>query len=58
MYNRLSHHMHNNNILVPEQFTFRQGKSTDNTAFKITNSVLESVNQKINLGRIFYDLTL
>jgi hypothetical protein len=25
MYNRLSHHTHNNNIRVPEQFGFRQG---------------------------------
>jgi hypothetical protein len=28
MYNRLSHHMHTNNILVSEQFGFRQGSST------------------------------
>jgi hypothetical protein len=26
MYNRLSHHMHINNVLVPEQFGFRQGE--------------------------------
>jgi hypothetical protein len=29
MYNRLSHHMHTNNILVTEQFGFRQGKSRE-----------------------------
>jgi hypothetical protein len=29
MYNRLSHHMHTNNILVPEQFGFRQRSSTE-----------------------------
>jgi hypothetical protein len=46
MYNRLNHHMHTNNILVPEQFGFRQGKSMDNAAFKLTDSVLNSVNQK------------
>jgi len=36
MYSRLSHHMHTNNILVPEQIGFGQGKSTDNAAFKLT----------------------
>jgi hypothetical protein len=40
MYNMLSHHMHTNNMLVPEKFGFRQGKSTDNAAFKLTNSVI------------------
>jgi hypothetical protein len=43
MYNRLSLHMHTNNILGPEQFGFRQGKSTDNAAFKLTDSVLKSI---------------
>jgi len=28
--------MHTNNILVPEQFGFGQGKSTNNAAFKLT----------------------
>jgi hypothetical protein len=56
MHNRLSHYMHTNKILVPEQFGFRQGKSTDNAAFKLTNSVLKSVNQKIHVRGIFCDL--
>jgi hypothetical protein len=56
MYNRLSHRMHTNNILVPKQFGFRQGKSTNNAAFKLTNSVLISVNQKMQVERIFCDL--
>jgi hypothetical protein len=47
--------MHTNNILVPEQFGFRQGKSTDNDAFKLTNSVPKSINQKMHVG-IFCDL--
>jgi hypothetical protein len=55
MYNRLSHHMHTNNILIPEQFGFRQGKSTDNAAFKLTNSVLKSVNRKLHVGGMFCD---
>jgi hypothetical protein len=48
--------MHTNNILVPEQFGFRQGKSTDNAAFKLTNSILKSINQKMHVGEIFCDL--
>jgi hypothetical protein len=43
-------------MLVPEQFGFRQGKSPDNTAFKLTNSVLKSVNQKMHFEGIFCDL--
>jgi hypothetical protein len=56
MYNRLSHHMHTNNTLIPEQFGFRQGKSTDNAAFKLTNSALKSINQKMHTGGIFCGL--
>jgi hypothetical protein len=57
MYSRLSHHMHTDSILVPGHFGFRQGKSTDNAAFKLTNSVLKSTNQKMHFGEIFCDLT-
>jgi hypothetical protein len=56
MYNRLNHHMQTNNILVPEKFGLSQGKSTDNAAFKLTDSVLKSVNQKMHVGGIFCDL--
>jgi hypothetical protein len=56
MYNRLSHHMHTNNILVPEQFGFRQGKSTDNADFMLTNIVLKSINQKMHVGGILCDI--
>jgi hypothetical protein len=53
MYNRLSHHMHTNNILVPEQYGFRKGVSTADTAFKLTDNVLKSINQKMHVGGIF-----
>jgi hypothetical protein len=56
MYSRLSHHMHTNTILVPEQFGFKQGKSTQNATFKLTDSVLISINQKLHVGGIFCDL--
>jgi hypothetical protein len=43
MYIRLSH---TSNILVPEQFDFRQRIATGNTAVKLTDSVIKSINQK------------
>jgi hypothetical protein len=49
MYNRLSYHMHTNNMSVPERFGFRQGSSKGTAAFKLINSVFKSINQK-NLG--------
>jgi hypothetical protein len=50
MYNRLSHHMQTNNILVPEQFGFRKDMSTEDAAFRLTDSVLKSINQKIHVA--------
>jgi hypothetical protein len=38
------------NILVLEQFGFRQGKSTENAVIKLTDSVLKFVNQECMLG--------
>jgi hypothetical protein len=45
MYNMLSQHMQCN-VLVPEQFGFRKGISTKDAALKLTDNVLESINQK------------
>jgi len=42
--------MHTNNILIPEQFGFRRGKSIDNAVFKLTDSVFISINQKMHDG--------
>jgi hypothetical protein len=42
--NKLSHYLQTNNILVTEQSGFRKGISTENAAFKLTDSVLKSVN--------------
>jgi hypothetical protein len=42
--------------LVPEQFGFRKGVSTEDAAFKLTDNVLKSVNQKMHVGGIFCDL--
>jgi hypothetical protein len=56
MHSRLSQHMNINNILVTEQYSFRKGVSYDNDAFRLTDSVFKSINQKMIVGGIFYDL--
>jgi hypothetical protein len=56
MYNRLNHYMHANNILVPEEFGFRKGLSTENAALKLIDDVLKAVNQKMHVAGIFCDL--
>jgi hypothetical protein len=56
MHTRLSHYFQTNNILVPEEFGFRKGISTENIAFKLSDSILNSVNQKMYVGGIFCDL--
>jgi hypothetical protein len=56
MYTGLSHYLQTNDILVPEQFDFKKGISTENAALKLTDSVLKSLNQKMHVGGIFCDL--
>jgi hypothetical protein len=57
MHSRLSHHLYTNNILVPEQHAFRKGMSTEDAAFKLTDSVFRSLNQKLHVGKSFCDLS-
>jgi len=56
MQSSLSQHLHINNILVTEQYGFRKGISTEDAAFRLTDSVFKSINQKMHVGRIFCDL--
>jgi hypothetical protein len=56
MHSRLSHYLQTINILVPEPFGFRKGISTENAAFKLTDSVLKSINKKMQFGGIFCDV--
>jgi hypothetical protein len=48
--------MHISNTLVPEQFGFRKGISTENSTFKLTDNVLKAANQKLHVGGIFCEL--
>ena len=50
MYSRLSHHLQTSNILGPEEYAFRKGKSTENAAFRLIDSVLKSLNQTLCVG--------
>jgi hypothetical protein len=56
-HNRLSYYLHINNILVSEQHGFKKGISTENAVFRLTDSVFKSINQKMLVGGIFFDLT-
>jgi hypothetical protein len=46
MHSRLSQHMHTNNILVTKLCGFRKGISTEDAAFRLTDSVCKYINQK------------
>jgi sarcosine oxidase/L-pipecolate oxidase len=56
MYNRISHYLRANNILVSEQFGFRKGIATEYAAFKLKDCILKSLNQKVHVGGISCDL--
>ena len=45
-----------NNILVIEQYSFRKGILTEDACFRLTDSVLKAINQKMHGARIFCDL--
>jgi hypothetical protein len=53
MYSRINHHMQCNNIMVPEQYGFRNGISTEDAAFTLTDSVLKYNDQKKACRRNF-----
>jgi hypothetical protein len=57
MYSRVSQHLQTNYILVREQYAFRKGKSTEDAAFRLTDSVLKSLNHNLYVGGIFCDLS-
>ena len=46
VHSRWSQHLHTNNILVTEQYSFRKGITTEDAAFRLTDSVFKSINQK------------
>jgi hypothetical protein len=55
MQSGLSHHLHSNK-LITEEHGFDKEISTESAAFRITDTVLKSINQKMHVGGIFCDL--
>jgi hypothetical protein len=43
-------------MLVPVQFSFQKGISTENVAFILENSLFKSVNHEMHAGGTFCDL--
>jgi len=56
VYIQLYEHCSNNNILVDEQFGFRNKLATTDAIFKLINETVIALNDKIMVGAIFCDL--
>jgi hypothetical protein len=56
MQRRILKHLTSYNILSTEQFGFRLGLRTDNATYKLTTEILNAMNNKLLVGRIFCDL--
>jgi len=50
---RSSHHPNANNIMVIEFYGFRKGTLTENPAFRLTDRVLQYINQKMHIRVTF-----
>jgi hypothetical protein len=56
MCRRVIDFLNSNNILTEKQFGFRKGLSTDKALYKLLDEILCSLNDKMHVGGIFYDL--
>jgi hypothetical protein len=56
MHIQLYEHSSKNNILVDEQFGFRNKSATNNAIYILINEILIPLNNKIMVGGIFCDL--
>ena len=57
MFNRLNQYLQVNRILVMEQFGYRKGISIEKPIFTVVDSILTSLDCRIQIGSIFCDLT-
>ena len=53
IYTRLYQHINQNNILVTEQYGFRNNSSTEKTSFKLIKEALLALNNKLIVGGTF-----
>ena len=56
LYTRLTDHLNTNKLLVAKQYGFRKGGATEGAIFKLTNEILNALNNKTLAGSIFCDL--
>lgn len=56
IYKRLYSHLNDNNILVNEQFGFRDKLSTETATYALLNNVLSSLDKRHVVGGLFCDL--
>jgi hypothetical protein len=56
MYNRLLKHLNEKSILSKHQFGFRENKETDNATYSLISGILDSLNKKMQVSGIFYEL--
>jgi hypothetical protein len=57
IFNRLLHHTKRNNIIVSEQYGFRENSSTELAIFNLTYKILTQLNKKYSVCGIFCDLS-
>jgi len=53
IYDRLLNHIEKNNILAVEQFGFRTSSSTEKASYKLTENILNALNNRLMVGGIF-----
>jgi hypothetical protein len=53
MFQRINQHFEAHYVLVPQQFGFQKGLSTDNVSYKLTNSTFKACNKKMYVSGIF-----
>jgi len=53
---RLTEHFNTNKLLVVNKFRFRKGTATEDAIFKLTNEILNALNNESMAGSIFCDL--
>ena len=57
IYNRLLQHTKENNIIVTDQYGFKNNSSTELAIFKLTNQILSHINNKSSVCGIFCNFT-
>jgi hypothetical protein len=56
IFDRLLKHIETNNILAVEQFGFRTSSSTVKASYKLTDEILNALNNRMMVGGFFCDI--